>query len=1318
MTQSAPPDRVSRARYERERRARNEAESILEDKARELYDINQKLLRESEALRVALAETEAARSREAGALREQSILSQALTALSGKSGAAEAVQDLLLTLRAAFSGYDACFLQTDDGVVSVATSVVEGHSGLQLPVAPDILSRPRRLGNLRAVANDDLPGHFGQYASIILVPLQTTEAGQDGLLLASRKAGHFSAADLRVLDRVARVAAQSLKALREARRNALLVSLIEGRAVDEKTSGLDAPLEAVHRAFARLTDMQGAVVSILDGLLSAPLQTLDVAIMKALALMGELTSTDRVCVSRLSFDGTTLGMSHEWCAPGVESVADATRKIPVDAVPQWREQLSAGQDVIVTDIDDLPNDAPERDILGVLGTVSLLAVPMLRDGDFSGLITYENLSAQRSFLPGEVHLLRSVAKVIASLLARRDAETRLLAAHAETASERQRLESVLAAMPDLVVELDHEGRFVMWHSGAIVVPEEISGAFEGQLLESVLPPDLAAEAREVLNEIDAGEVPKPRNFPFALVGDWERVWQLSASALGERGYLFVLRDITEIREQTALIERLSDIARRTSNLVVMTDADCRITWVNEAFTKTSGWPLDEVLGRNPGHFLQCDETDPATVALLREGIAQGKPVQADILNQSRDGEKYWVALDIQPVRDEDGVISGFMAVEVDVTEQREQADALRVAADDAARTRATLVAAVEALQDGFVLYDSEDRLVLCNQRYRELYKQSAEVIRPGERFEDILRYGLERGQYQDALGREEEWLAERLKRHRESDSEIEQELADGRWLRIFEKATPNGGRVGLRVDITALKMAEKRAEADRAAAMEASQDGIAITDDEGRFLYMNKAHLELFGYESEAQVIGKPWTMLYAPEEAAWMQSNALPKLQRDGNWTGEIAGLARDGSPVDQDVSLTVKDDGGLLCIARDMRDRRRETEERERLREELQLAQRREVVGQMAAGLAHDFNNLLATISGGALLIKDAADPRSLTATGAQRIQAATDQAAGLVKRLLSLGRHEASPVALDLRTPLREACDLVRAGLRAPTRLTLNLPDTPVNITADPTDILQLVLNLAINARDALAGAPGQIAVSLDAVTDATPEGPFSIGTPEPGQRFARIVVADTGPGMSPELAARAFKPYETTKGAGGSGLGLAIVSSVVSAAGGALRLDTAPGKGTTFTIYWPEHPKGAEEPARVEGVTGRLDGRSILLLDDHEDLLQIITAFLEAAGAEVAPTSEPSDVLEALEDNPQGWDLLITDFDMPKMTGTELAQKARAIAPELPVILVTALAGIAGRRDAGIFDAVLGKPVDKDRLVYKAEEAILRAQTKED
>lgn len=383
----------------------------------------------------------------------------------------------------------------------------------------------------------------------------------------------------------------------------------------------------------------------------------------------------------------------------------------------------------------------------------------------------------------------------------------------------------------------------------------------------------------------------------------------------------------------------------------------------------------------------------------------------------------------------------------------------------------------------------------------------------------------------------------------------------------------------------------------------------------------------------------------------------------------------------------------------------------ERASLREEMEMAQRREIIGLLAAGLAHDFNNLLATISGSASLIESGLEPESPAAIGAARIQAASVQAVGLVRRLLSLGARRTSGIRTDLRVSLREAAELVRSGIRPPARLVVDLPDEPIETVADPTDILQVVLNLVINARDALSGEAGEISLRLAPASAEDLDGPFAVGLPDSSRRYACLEIADTGPGMSPDVKAQIFQPYFSTKGDKGTGLGLAIVSSVAAANGCVVKLESEPGEGTRFRVLWPveasERPRTAPEMA---GLTGSLRGRAVLVVDDQEDVLRVLTAFLESAGAEVAPSTDAADVIDALRDDPDAWHLLVTDYDMPGLNGAELARSARALRRDLPILLVTALPGIAGR-DGEEFDAVLGKPIQREALVTAAETAIL-------
>lgn len=640
--------------------------------------------------------------------------------------------------------------------------------------------------------------------------------------------------------------------------------------------------------------------------------------------------------------------------------------------------------------------------------------------------------------------------------------------------------------------------------------------------------------------------------------------------------------------------------------------------------------------------------------------------------------------------------------------------------------RDRLQAMLDAMPHMLVELDGDRRLVRCRAGWLGPRSPLPEPVR-GERFEDALPAPLAR------LARQV--LDEVDEKGRSAGHEYEVPLAEGRrWHSVSASRLPcvTGGSAGYLVVISDTteahvqrQQAEQRARTDLAAAMDASHDGIAITDPDGRYLYMNRAHREMFGFTSPEEIIGRSWRDLYAPEVADHLAAVALPALEAEGGWRGEVVGRRLDGSDLPQEVSLTRKAGGGIICMSRNIAKRLREQQEQARLREELQMAQRREIIGQLASGLAHDLNNLLAAIGGSATLIRDLG-PGAAEAH-AQRILSATEQAGALVRRFLSLGQRQSNRSRIDLRALLHEAADLVRAGLRNRTRLTLALPPEPVWVEADPTDILQVVLNLVINARDAIATAPPremgyEITLALGAPDPAQLAGPFAAGAPGAGQGYVALTVSDNGPGIAPETQARVFQPYFSTKGAAGTGLGLAIVTGVLAANHGAVALASAPGAGTRFTVLWPIEARDlAEAPAAptaatAGALTGCLTGRTVLVVDDHADVLRVLSAFLEQAGAEVVPCADPRDALAALRDDPTLWDLLVTDFDMPHLTGADLGQAANELAPDLPVLLISALPDWRSRmtRATPRFASVLGKPLARNDFLTAAEAAMRSAE----
>ena len=1279
---------------------------------------------EQEDLRIALIELDKLRRREGAASRENATLLNLLDAMT-RAGSSDTAAHILVDICAKALEADLVALVCLEGTEGVSFNIcsVEDIVGLTWATGAELLHRPRRMVNIhKRNWGTPLPACLCPFHALLATPLQIEGEGAMALVAMSKTEANFSAIDLQLITRIAALAGQALAAQRLVRRNSLLASLIDGsvQSLPDTETFLDAPLEAVSRAFDRMTHAQGVVVALNDELLRAPKTQIDKAIYHALARTGELTGADRVYVFRRNAHGR-LENTHEWVATGIEPMMEHLQDMPADLMDPWLPYFSKDQEVYIPNVAELPAHDPVKDVLAEQGIKSLLAVPLLLDEQITGFLGYDAVRETRNFLPGEVFLLRSVGNTINAMLGRRQADQRAESATSALLAERNRMQATLDAMPDLVLELNAKGHFTGYHLGHNQRLEAMARKLMGQAPDTALPRESADLAWRIIREVDANG--RTDGHEFSLLLPEGRHWfQISAAARrgskSDGGYVFVMRDITDARAQRHQIERLSEVARRTTNLVIVTDTKGRVDWVNPAFEDRSGWALADIRGKTPGSFLQSKHTDSHTKRTIAAALCARAPVSAEILNVSRLGQEYWVNLDIQPLFDERGRHKGFMAVQSDITERRAQAERLQKTTSQAIQARQRLLSAVEALKDGFALYGPDGDLLLCNQPYRNFFPKSGPLVRKGMTYHDILQLRLQHCEYKAAIGHEQAWLTQHLQEYLKPYNEVEHELADGRWVRAFEQATPDGGRVGLVIDITTLKEAERRALNERAVAMDTSHDGIAIFDSNGYFIYMNPAHRAMFGVPELENARGLHWSSLYAPEQADGLRNTAFKVLQRKGSWQGEVSGCHRNGSMIDQEVSLTLQDDGGVVCITRDITERRRDQMERARLSEELQLAQRREVIAQLAAGLAHDFNNILAVIAGSAGLIETRLAGLNADTQDATRILQATNRAAKLVARLHDLGKHDSERQYLDLRIPFAEASDLLRAGISGLHKLKVHTPTIPLAAWADPTDILQIVLNLGINARDALLSGANEITLTLaTADLDQITRAP-DIGVLRDGISYCMLRVADTGQGIDPVIRAKIFDAYFTSKGPKGTGLGLSIVAGIVRTNGAVLWLETQKGVGTCITIFWPVDARlvtrladqKVEPPLSVDiECSTRLDGVKVLIIDDEEEICAVLSAILEAAGAEVASTTDPSDAIYAIKSDPAHWSVIITDHDIPKITGSMLAKAAKAITPDLPIILVSALPDPALGHH-GLFAAILQKPVDARRLVREVAGAV--------
>jgi PAS domain S-box-containing protein len=784
-----------------------------------------------------------------------------------------------------------------------------------------------------------------------------------------------------------------------------------------------------------------------------------------------------------------------------------------------------------------------------------------------------------------------------------------------------------------------------------------------------------------------------------------------------------------LAREKASANDLQNILYSTDTATLFLDTDLMVRFFTPGITAL--FKLRTVDIGRPLEELTLLSSDTTLFADIRTALTTGARVSADVQTKSGD----WFSRSALPYRTLEGRVEGVVITLNEITERKRHEAALEAQTTAASVARARLENAIDSLPDAFAYFDADNVLVLSNAKYRDLHAGLGTPIQPGFRFDKLVPKGAGAavpGQADDGYAA---WILERATKGAARAGRREVRLADGRWFTLIDHSTPDGGLVNMLIDVTGVKASEQKL-IERASAIAAVQEGIAITDAARNLTYMNDASQAMFGVTEEVAVLGRPWSTLYSPETAAQL-APAEAALTRDGHWRGGVSGQRLDGRVLDQDVSLTLMPNGNLVIVTRDVSKTNEDQRERDKLREQLLIAQRREIINVVAAGLAHDLNNLLAVIAGSAELIleneqqtstKDIEAMRAENAARLGHILRATDQSSALLKRLVSLGGRKPQRAAIDLRHTLQEAVELIGVGLASNIALHVNLPETAVEMAADPIDVLQIVLNLGLNARDALGLGPQSIDITLSQATAKQMTGPFSVGDVMAGRPYVSLTVTDTGSGMDPTLIAGIFSPYFSTKGAAGTGLGLPVVKEIVASYRGAIKIDSTVGQGSRFTILLPtgvqdgrlSRPRLPKPRSRAAFKKGDLHGKLAIVVEDNEEFRKLIELFLKQTGLEILSYADPVEALEGLKAASAKIDLLITDFDLPHLNGSQLAEVVGGLFPGLPMILVTGGIQPEGSlkldEQRKLFDVILTKPVEKAELIDAVVNALTRSEKK--
>ena len=716
--------------------------------------------------------------------------------------------------------------------------------------------------------------------------------------------------------------------------------------------------------------------------------------------------------------------------------------------------------------------------------------------------------------------------------------------------------------------------------------------------------------------------------------------------------------------------------------------DLPLIYVNDAFTELSGFERTEVLGQNC-RMMSIEDPESEVRTEIRQALAARREGTFIVRNRRKDGTLFWNRLQLFPIQDEQGETTHIVATQTDVT-SRIQAEQER----DLARQR--MESALAATSEGFLILGQRGNVRFMNATFEDFIAPN--VPQRDQPLPQSLASHL--------LDRPAETLPDPIIEAFERPVTHECTARDGRQLLIRARPIPDGGAVVSASDITQLKVNE-RALRQRLAAIERSQDGIAIGDGEGRIIDANPSLIALWGLTDETEALGHRWVSFYDPDSVqAFAAADA--QIRKTGVFRGEAQIDLADGSRT-HEVSLSLVPDVGSILVVRDVTERLSEMAERDAMRLRLDRAQTQERLHQVSAGLAHDFNNLLSAILGSAALLDASPDlgPGARAATG--RIQSAAMRAAELIDGLLDLGSREKTAETIDLARVIASTVDLARASAPNTARITARVPETPVMTEASQTDLLQVVMNLVVNAIDALGGAPGEVRVDLRHPSKPPNDAVFAAGIAEEGQDYAAIDIEDTGEGMAPEVIKKVIEPYFTTKGNAGTGLGLAIVATIIGDAGGMLEIDSTLGRGTRMTVWWPV---GGASHARRLYEAGPVEGRAhlpVLVLDDVAEVAASHAHILSSAGFEVAEVQDPHTALEAIAEDPTSWGCLVSDYDMPGLNGGDVLERLLEIAPGLPVVIVSALARRLSDRRLQRASNVLQKPLAADTLVAAVRKA---------
>ena len=850
-----------------------------------------------------------------------------------------------------------------------------------------------------------------------------------------------------------------------------------------------------------------------------------------------------------------------------------------------------------------------------------------------------------------------------------------------------------------------------WTEISGIASEDAFGRDWDTIIASLEPPGMPMDGAE--DSADLKGV--GRRFELWLPDSTSRIVLVTSEAIhndGEIvGWVGTLGDVTAETRAEEERSRFQSLVQNSRDVIAVIDASGRCSYISPGVTEVSGYLPEEVIGAMGFDFIHPDDAGIVASHLQEIGGVPDATKTVEVRTRTKSGD--WIWIEIRAAnRLDDPSIQGIILNYHDITPRREAEEERLFLLAHQKQLATQLRMLLDSTGEGIYGLDGSGACTFMNKAGAALFGEDPDHF-IGKDMHLLTHHSHADGSvYPPEACPVSKVLSTGL------PVTISGELVwrvDGTSFPVDYSAYPTGGdgeeqgAVVAFQDVTLRRTMEqdlRQSEELFRGAFDAAQTGIALTTVDGlTFVDVNRALCEMLGY-SKAELLELDWRQITLSEDPVRDLAEPSEHLEAPGVVESRSKSYVRkDGGSINVEVSesLVRGPDGSPMYFVthvNDVTERDKAAKETEKLETALVQAQKMEAVGQLAGGVAHDFNNILSVILNYARFAGEGLDPDDERLADVQEISKAGEKAASLVHQLLAFSRKEIlEERVIDVNAVVTDVYQILSRSLGEDIDLVFKPMEGLPPVIADPGRIEQVLLNLAVNARDAM---PNGGVLNISTETETLQNGSSSL---DPGE-YVRISVSDSGIGMDEATVERIFDPFFTTKSRGeGSGMGLASAYGIIEQAGGGLLVDSVAGVGTTFSIYLPRSDALLDAKADEKSVEVMRGSETILLVEDEDAVRELVSRILRKQGYNVVPYSNGAEALEYCRTDVGTIDLLLTDVVMPKMSGKELAEQATSVRGDLTTLFMSGYTDelIAQRGVASSGEYLITKPFNPEKLL---------------